>query len=66
MRTQSDRLRTAAHLNRGFARSAELGTLEADEPKSVDFYLGRADAYEEAARFLDAADTRIDPPGYPD
>jgi hypothetical protein len=52
MRTEIDRMKTAEHINRCFARSAELGTLEADEPKSADYYYGRADAYAEAAAFL--------------
>ncbi|AHN84107.1 hypothetical protein GJ25_gp096 [Mycobacterium phage Hawkeye] len=47
------RMRTAAHINRCFARSVELGTLEADEPKSADYYNGKADAYAEAAQHLE-------------
>jgi hypothetical protein len=58
MGTQSDRMRTSAHINRTFARGAELGSLVADEPKSADFYLGRADAYDEAARFLETPPRR--------
>ena len=49
----AQRMRTAAHINRCFARSVELGTLEADEPKSADYYNGKADAYAETAQHLE-------------